>query len=452
MGLNLTVEQETKLLQQCRQYLVAPKIINQGDAEDYRDFDERRAAAIPLLRSLIEEFIDGKTSLVEFKEGSERLCRTYPYWGFKGFSGQMQLNQYVNSVVDGKKEKVLRNSILVPSGENEAKEKVDALTDYLASKRMSTESPRSFPRLTQSYLLSYFWELQDPIRWPVYYGSSRKVLLNLGVPLDSAASPGSEYISFLRVMREIAFLFDTEHKSKYPFWFVEHVLWTNFMQATPSVDIPVSSKRKKGLKPPVDVPTTSLFGEWIPEIVRDLTDLSFNKETPWSTRANLKPEKAFERKLAFAFTLLGYETQELGQGTGREPDGVALSINVPDGDYAIVYDAKAREGKFAIGTGDREIFEYIQKKKDLLKREKRIHKLYFVIVSSDFDDRSAQESLRSIYRRTQVPTTMLKASDLLFVVDTKLQDLQIDHAKLEDLFLDSGIITREKIIDLLGVR
>ena len=33
------------------------------------------------------------------------MSRTHPYWGFKGFSGQMQLNQYVNNIEDGAQEK-----------------------------------------------------------------------------------------------------------------------------------------------------------------------------------------------------------------------------------------------------------------------------------------------------------------------------------------------------------
>ncbi len=61
-------------------------------------------------------------------------------------------------------------------------------------------------------------------------------------------------------------------------------------------------------------------------------------------------------------------------------------------------------------------------------------------------------AIREIYRRTQVPVILLKAIDLLFIIDTKLQNVEIDHTRLEYLFLDTGLITREKIIDSLGIR
>ncbi len=253
-------------------------------------------------------------------------------------------------------------------------------------------------------------------------------------------------------MRDLSSLFETEHKSKYPFWFVEHVLWTLFVEGRPAPPKPDAGEREgEGTVRTAREGSACLVNGFRRSCGISLTSLSTRKPGG-AEQEDLKPEKAFETKLAYAFTLLGYETEELGQGTGREPDGVALSVSMGQGDYAIVYDAKAREGKFSIGTSDREIFEYIQKKRDQLRREKRIHKLYFVVVSSDFDDRSAQETLRDIYKRTQVPITLLKASDLLFIIDTKLQDVRIDHSKLEDLFLDTGIISREKISDILGVR
>ncbi len=173
--------QKGKLLQQCRQYLQKPHVINQGEAEDYRVFDEKRAAAILPFRSLLEEFLGRRLPLVDFKERSEKLCRQYPYWGFKNFSGQMQLNQYTNNVVDAKKDEMLRSSIVVPCSETEAKTKIDALRDYLSLQKASAEIPKTLPRLAQSYFLSYFWELQETNAWPVYYGSSRKVLLNLRI-------------------------------------------------------------------------------------------------------------------------------------------------------------------------------------------------------------------------------------------------------------------------------
>jgi hypothetical protein len=189
---------------------------------------------------------------------------------------------------------------------------------------------------------------------------------------------------------------------------------------------------------------------WVPAIIEDLEDLAFNQETGWTKSRNIKPEKAFETKLRYAFTIMGFDTEELGQGKGRQPDGVAISRGVEDGEYAIVYDAKAREKHFGVGTSDREISEYIRTKKSELRMQ-RVNRIYFVIVSSEFGNNPNDIALiREVYRKTQVPITLLKASDLLFIVENKLKNSDLSHAYLEDLFLDTGVKTRSQVVDLLS--
>ncbi len=172
---------------------------------------------------------------------------------------------------------------------------------------------------------------------------------------------------------------------EYPLWKVEHVLFRHFMRlkgVSDELSDNVGADKKKST-PKNSTSTSDATGEWIPPVIRDLESLASNQETEWSKAKGLKPEKAFETKLRYAFTLLGYETTELGQGHGREPDGVALSLDVQGGDYAILYDAKAREAGFSLGTSDREILDYVLRKKDDL-RKKRINKIYFTVISSCF--------------------------------------------------------------------
>lgn len=442
-------DQKSNLVMYLKNFLKNPTVINDGVEEDYHVFDEKRIAAIPKLKDLADSFLNRKLSLKEFKEKSEIECRKFPYWGFKNFSGQMQLNQYANNINDSQKEKLLKEAMVLPKNESEASIKINSMASYLSKLKERTDNPKSIPRVSQYYLLSYFWEIQDYARWPVYYGSTRKVMLSLGFKLDGLESYGQEYLEFLKIMKEVKILYDAAGRSseKFPYWFIEHVLWNQFIKlGSQAQDLPVQ-EGKKGKTKLVPVG----MGEWIPDIVKDLNELSLNKDTDWSKKMDVKAEKAFETKLRYVFTLLGYEAKELGQGTGREPDGIALSIGVHDGDYAIVYDAKARENGFSIGTGDREIYEYIQKKREELRRH-RINKTYFVIVSSEFNEAANIGPIREIYRKTQVPVVLLKAIDLLFIIDAKLQNVEIDHTRLEYLFLDTGLISREKIIDALGMR
>ena len=44
----------------------------------------------------------------------------------------------------------------------------------------------------------------------------------------------------------------------------------------------------------------------------------------------------------------------------------------------------------------------------------------------------------------------MRAKDLLYIVSRKLSNADIDHSQLEDLFLETGVLTADKIIDALG--
>jgi hypothetical protein len=450
----LTSIQKDAFLKSVKEFCEDPSSEHEGTHEHYAEFDNKRMHALPNIASLIDDFLFQKIDLKVFKENSEVLCRQFPFWGFKNFSGQMQLNQYSNNIDDAKKEDLLRDCMQVPKNEREAKEKIDRLAYYLSQLKEKTDNPKSIPRIAQSYMLSYFWGIQAPHVWPIYYGSSKKALLDMGFQLDVMESPGDEYIAFVQIMKSLAAIIgDVDHWLKeYPIWKVEHVLYKHFMRLKGVSDEMFSKDKveKKKKESPKTSSVTEATGEWIPPVIRDLEILALNQETGWTRAKGLKPDKAFETKLRYAFTLLGYETTELGQGHGREPDGVAVSLNVQGGDYAILYDAKAREAGFALGTSDREILDYILRKKEDLRR-KRINKIYFTVVSSSFKDAENTVMLREIYRNTQVPVTLLKASDLLLIIDAKLQNVEIDHRILEDLFLDTGFITRQRVIDSLGI-
>lgn len=444
-------EQKKELLKYYEVFKSDPTVVNQGKKQKYELFDEERMEALPYVKSLVDHFLRGEITLQTFKEKSDELSRKYPYWGFKAMSGQMQLNQYNNNIENTSKESFLQECIRVPRNGTEAAAKINKLADYISGLKEQSDYPRSLPRVSQIYMLSYFWEIQDPSRWPIYYGSDKKVLLSLGFKLDVVESYGQEYLEFLKIIDEIINIYTKAgcEEKKYPYWFIEHVLWSQLMKldSTATSEGGETGRKEKGRK---EEASSGAFGEWLPRIITDLNDIAFNKETDWSKERGLRPEKAFETKLRYAFTLLGYETIELGQGTGREPDGVAVSLGVEEGDYALIYDAKARGDKYKLGTNDREIQEYILKRKEKLRRN-RISKFYFVIISSEFDEvAETTNSLRNLYRRTQVPVTFLRASDLLFIIENKLQNVEIDHRVLEDLFLDYGLITREKINDIIG--
>lgn len=445
--MHITQEQEKLLEAYLEDFRKSPITEDNNVKMPYDSFDNRRMVAIVDLKKMVADLLSGDSSLVDFKEKSETMCRTFPYWGFKGFSGQMQLNQYVNNIEDSTKEKHLKDALSLPRTLDEAVIKIDNLADYLKELKTKTNNPQSIPRVNQSFMLSYFWELQNPGLYPVFFGSAKNVLENLGLDFKSRETAGDEYKYFVETYYAIRSLFEDKKgiREEHPIWFVEHVLWTQFKKQHTETDI--ATKKETPSKAEVGKITEE---SWIPPIIADLESLALNQETEWSKKRNLRPEKAFETKLRYVFTILGYNVTELGQGRGREPDGVAISTDGHSGYYAIIYDAKAREQGYSIGTGDREIVEYIRNKQRELQRQ-RVDKVSFLVVSSEFSDSASLESsLKDIVRATRVPVILIRAKDLLYVVSKKLSNADIDHTQLEDLFLETGILTTDKIIDVLG--
>lgn len=425
-------------------------VINEGQEDDYKVFDEKRIKAIPTLLQLMKDYVDKKISIEEFKESNEILCRKLSFWGFKSFSGQMQINQYTNNIKDERKDRLLRSAMILPKNEEEIKAKINAMANFLTEMKDSAEESKRIPRISQIYMLSYFWELQSEGKMPAYYGSNKKALIDMGFKLDVQDTYGDEYLEFLKIWDAIKELYKKERnmEEEYPNWFIEHIFWYNLVYVSNNIEDEPKEEKRKNIE---GKNLTTHINDWIPPIINDLEELANNKETEWSIKKGLKPEKAFETKLRYVFILLGYEVTELGQGTGRQPDGIAISSTVGDC-YAIIYDAKARTDEYNIGTDDRSILEYIKEKNNELHR-KRISKSCFIIISSNFNESETNmNKLREIYRTTRVPIVFLKASDLLFIVESKLQDVFIDHVMLENLFIETGVVTREKIINTLGIR
>lgn len=445
----MNIIQEQKLRDYQSYFMSDPRILNNGVWESDTTFDAKREEARLVIKQLINQFLNKQIQLQDFKKSSEELCRLYPYWGFKGMSGQMQLNQYINNVSRADKEQILQTSIALPESNDDAKNKLNQLAAVLQTEKEQAENKQAIPRVAQLSMLSYFWEIQDPTTWPAYYGSTKKVMSELDLEL-TASDPGTIYLAYKAHLDKICELFKSFGQvfGVHPYWTAEHVLWrqyvnnqeTNSGVPTPSTDIKIKTRNT----------TLSRESIWIPPIVSDLVELAQNKETFWTKRNGVKPEKAFETKLRYVFTMLGYNTTELGQGTGREPDGIARTFNTAS-DYALIYDAKARETKFSFGTSDRAIKEYIEKYKKVLEHE-RIYHCNFVIISSNFDESSNSLSIaHEIYKQTRIHVTLVKAEDLLLILEAKLQNIEIDVTLLEDLFLNTGILTREMIVEKLGI-
>src|SRR5208282_4793293 len=122
----------------------------------------------------------------------------------------------------------------------------------------------------------YFWEIQNPMKWPVYYNSSKKVLEEIGFLRDIQGCEGASYINFVDLQREIQALYkeNTKIEIKYPYWFVEHVLWKQFLNSSTRTGAAID-KQKPGTgeqKPSKGIVVSQVANEWLPPIIDDLGD------------------------------------------------------------------------------------------------------------------------------------------------------------------------------------
>jgi len=185
---------------------------------------------------------------------------------------------------------------------------------------------------------------------------------------------------------------------------------------------------------------------WIPPIISDLELLSKRDESLVELHGpNL--QAVFEDRLCDAFKLLGYEVRQLGHKVARrEPDGIAMSRK---DHYAILFDAKSSSDGYYVGTDDREIMEYIDHWEETLSEE-GMSQVFFLIVSSQFKG-DFQKSIRSIAYSKNVLLTLLKAEDLLYLLERRMKEPKLRPGILRWLFCEAGLLTRERIDELLSM-
>ena len=87
----------------------------------------------------------------------------------------------------------------------------------------------------------------------------------------------------------------------------------------------VVTLERLGKRTPAAADSRSPF---LPPIVADLAGVSKRNEAVEAQYEGVGRNLAvvFERKLHHAFRILGFDVQALGQGSGREPDGVATAV------------------------------------------------------------------------------------------------------------------------------
>ena len=220
--------------------------------------------------------------------------------------------------------------------------------------------------------------------------------------------------------------------SDIPYRFAEYYSgneeWKDVIALIPKCSINQTSNLK--VIPKIDGLTFDRL-RFIPPIVQNLIEQSVNEGK----------SREFEKSVNLIFTMLGFEVIDYGQGTGRNPDGIAKENQ---NRYAILIDAKSRKDSYKIGTEDRKFIEYIKTFSEPLKKQGFVN-IYFLVVSSRFDSVSLT-AIKNIKVETQVSITLLTSKLLLKILSSKIQTPRLfDLKKFQELLIEDGEITERRI-------
>lgn len=408
-----------------------PKVINQGETRKFEEFDKLRMQVINELRITLNKFFLNEISIEELRYIIDTTNKRNPLWGFRGINGQMFFNMLLNSTTNlNGLSNVLKEVLRCPTNISSAKSKINTLIDFIKTET-SAEDKRSLPRIKSTlYFLSYFWQVQKPEEYPIFFSSLEQTLTELGF-LKYNEDLASYYEEFFNVNMELLNLFQQKN-IKANLWLVEHVFWKYYIE-----NQNLQEKEKiKIIKPVIKKIESDM--DFTPIVLSNLINLSLNESNPAD----------FEKKIGILFTILGFEVQVEGQGKGRMVDVIARANNTLQ-PYVLLIDCKARSGRdFKFNAGEeRTVIEYIKNFYHDYPRDRRLE-THYLIVSSGFKDND-ELVRRKIKGETSIGVSLITAETLLFLVNKKLQIPYIDTDIIKEIFQIEGIISEDMVQDIV---
>ncbi|WP_434530006.1 hypothetical protein ACODNH_01710 (plasmid) [Haloarcula sp. NS06] len=392
----------------------------------YEEHNQKRDdVAEKKLQPLIEDFRAGDVDVVEFKSRIDGLNKRNQLWGFDGFIGQMHFNKLLNAAPDeGDFGDRLREAIQPPELVEQAKTKVDSFAEYTQRLKDNDIDSDPFPKST-IFFLSYFWHIQKPTEWPIFYPASEQYLGDEDL-LDTDAPYGLRYANFVETLDELREEADVWLESPVEYRDIANAIYWH--EEWDESDIEEETGGGTGeTEAFVDVDSP-----YLPPAVADLDAVAAgtNEAVTRYAPADTDLPVIFEQKLGVLFEMLGFDTEVLGQGSGRNPDGIAEAVR---NDYAIIYDAKKREEGYRIGRDDRTIREYIETHTRRLRDQGKRH-IDFAIISSSFRD-TEESTLRDLRTNTDIDNiVLLKASVLQELLRMRLQEPYLNLDDFEWVF------------------
>jgi len=424
------------------------KFVNDKKIFSGEEINKQRTATIPQILELMNKFIGGEMALGAFKSQIDSINKRNRLWGFMAINGQMFFNMLTKCSQSGGVTDqfiaLLKLVISVPADLADACVKMQKFETFVSDLRKYSKDGRSAPKVGSiPFFLSYFWQIQKPDIFPIYYTSMVQAFQNLDI-WSQTKNVVNDYAEYFELNHALLDYLRTTYTESLSIWDLEHIFWLHYLKITdePAPDPDVAHPKPK---PDTNKANLALPESFIPPVVSILPKLSINDPdlAQICKESGKSIDRVFEERLAILFGMLGFDTVLLGQGKGRVPDGVAVT---EEHRYGIIYDAKVREKGYSIGTDERAIKEYINSQTPALRR-RGFDSLYYFIISSNFIGNNAR-SIPGIKIETRINEVIfVEVKALLLMLDAKLRNPNINLGPdgLQQLFASSGVLTEEDI-------
>lgn len=398
-------------------YIADSKKVYDTKGNEFSDIDAARLEATQHLEQIISQFSSKQIDIHEFKTSIDSFNKRNNLWGFTAVKGQMFFNQLVksNEATPGKLTALLIEAIALPSNLSDALSKINKLEESCKKIFIKAQDKRKVPNPgSVGYFLSYFWHIHHPEKWPILYTSQINAYMELGI-WEEKITQKETYEYFYKLNEEIKKILADYTGKNISNWDVEHAFW-NF-KGNPNKQ--VETKKEKVISPELQEPTKiainasfDLTDYLIPKVAK-LVELGNDVEKSSSAKG-----REFERLVAEIFSLLDFEVDLHGQGSGRNPDAI---VKFREEHTAFIVDAKAYSTDYSLGLDDRPIREYINYHIPKLKRE-GFTRIGFIIVSNSFKS-NFDSFINEITWSTDIKRFVLLTSEaLLYLLAYKTKD------------------------------
>ncbi len=430
------------------EYINSDQVVLDTKGNELPNIDELRIEAIESLKEIIQQFQKGDLSLGEFKTSIDSFNKRNNLWGFTAIKGQFFFNQLTKNLDDAGIEKVkemLKETISEPKDIKNALTKIEKLEKYCQNLYLKAKDKRLVPNpKSVGYFLSYFWQVADNEKWPIYYTASIQALEEIGLWKENPIQKDN-YEQFYTLNEEIKTILSDYSKKKISNWDVEHSFWHlrgNPNKKTENKKIKPSKvkgqEKKKEEEKNLIVSASFDLSDYIIPKVSKLVELG-NSTDKSATQKGYE----FEKIVAEVFEQLDFEVETLGQGTGRNPDAI---IKFREENTAFLVDAKAYNSGYSLGTDDRAIREYINHYSPKLQKS-GYKKIGFIIVSNEFKT-NFDNFINEITWNTDIKRFILLTSEaLLYLLAFKTKNKLNLTTIIESIIGFGNPVTAKNIID-----